>query len=60
MIDFTKTPILPNYQVPNGLFCKIVDWRLNSFKVALFFLSVSLKRKERKFKKQKPGLNVLQ
>ena len=42
-LELTKTPILPNCQVPNGFFVNLIIQEVKFFKIAkLFIVSVSL------------------
>ena len=62
MIKLTKTPILPNYQLPNGYFCIQVIYNCPAFGSSYFCVSFSQERKskriERKFKTQNPCPSV--
>jgi hypothetical protein len=61
----TKTPIFPNYQVPNGYFdiSFQVIYDCSSFGLLIFFVNFSRERKperiERKIKAQNPNLEVI-
>ena len=67
MVKLTKTPILPNFQVPNGFFCTTVNFIIQELKVfqivQIFFCeSVSLvsgksERIEKKFETEKSNLS---
>ena len=64
MINLTKTPILPNCQVPNGYFCLSLQvvYNCSAFVSIYFCCSFSRERKseriERKFQTENPNLSV--